>query len=181
MPLPSVTPTHKSPSSCRIQVGHYSTIQAFRDQSGWFKPTPDYVLCKKMTISLQAFRGMTVGVYYFQHKFKDKKQYIGQSLNLHSDLVSLFSRLYEKKEDHLNNLEKELRYNSPDADNWNVSVWTCHHENLAFLHTKLVVQQRTLPPNGLNECIEFNSRKHFHLFCEWYTEYRLKNQHGTDL
>ena len=116
---------------------------------------------------------MTSGIYFFQHKFKRMKRYLGQSLNIHDDLVSLFVRLYEKKEDNLNNLERELRYSSPDANDWNISIFPFHPEQLCLELTKMIAAQRTLPPNGLNECLEFSSRQHFNLFCEWYTEYRL--------
>lgn len=177
LPPPVSSPTPK-PSAC-IQVGKYPTIQAFRDRSGWFKPSPDIILSHKILVSPQVFRNMMCGVYYFQHKFQPTKQYVGSSLKLFLELVTLFERLYEKKEDKLNSLERELRFNSPDASEWNVSVWTCHADNLSLELSKLIIQQRALSPNGLNESLDFVSRMHFNSFCEWYTEYRLKNKGTT--
>ena len=179
MPLPhekNEKSDHTPGQSRHIQVGKYPTIHAFREQSGWFTPTPDFALCRKMTLSMQAFKGMSSAIYYFQHKYEETKHYVGKSNAAHTDLVTLFSRLYEKSEEKLNTLERELRFNSPDAKDWNVSIWACHFDNLDLEETKLIVQQRSLYPEGLNEQLNFTSRRHFNLFCEWYTDYRLKKQ-----
>ncbi len=174
MPLPQdlATPIKKKLASCPIRAGKYPTIQAFKLESGWFRPSPDLIICKKMNISPQAFVSIGSGVYLFQHKYIPNIQYLTSSLTLHKDMIGLLNNLYEKKEENLNNLEKELRFNSPNADQWNVSFWKCHHEKLSFVLSKLIVRLRTLPPTGINERLEFTSRKHFYSFCEWYTEYR---------
>lgn len=174
MPLPSQP--EPAPITACIKVGKYPTIQAFREKSGWFRPAPDIVLSGKVFMSPQVFRTMMCGVFYFQHKFEPTKHYVGSSLKLFHHLVSLFERLYEKKEDNLNNLERELRFNTPDASDWNVCVWICHADDLSLEVSKHIIEHETLPPKGLNESLEFVSRKHFHAFCEWYTEYRVKNK-----
>ena len=168
--LTNVPTTPPSP----IISGSYPTIQSFFSESGWFQPTVDMVLSKKLSISLHVFRRMHCAVYYFQHKYDPSKHFVGKSLELYDDLTRLFSRLYEKPIEQLNSLEKELRFNSSKSEQWNVRAWTHSKEELDYEFCKLIVQRKSLQPSGLNEELKFISRKDFTKFCEWYTEQRHK-------
>ena len=119
---------------------------------------------------------MQTGVYLFQHKFDIKKKYIGKSMALYSDLTRLFSGLYDKPDEKMTALERELRYGTPDAKDWNVRVWGTPPDKTYLEQAKLIIQHRTLVPSGLNEEVSFVSRKDFNAFCEWYTEFRRKKR-----
>ena len=109
LPLPNSSPILPRPVSAKpspptesksvarpLQRSKYPTIHDFLRGSGWFKPTVESVLSKKMSLSLQGFRRLRYGVYFFQHKYDDHLQYVGKSLSLSDDLTRLFSCLYDK-------------------------------------------------------------------------------------
>ena len=188
MPLPhelSTSPGYssnsKSPfnpqlSPSFIPKGKYPTIHSFRNESGWFSPAVDAVLCRKINISLHVLKRTTSGLFFFQHKFERQKQYIGKSLSLYNDLTLLFSRLYEKPTENLNSLEKELRFYSSDAKDWNVRMWQYPPDILDLECAIMIVQQRCLYPYGLNKELVISSKKDWTTFCEWYTEHRQKQK-----
>lgn len=127
-------------------------------------------------MSLHAFRKLTSAVYYFQHKFDRTKHFVGKSLQIYSELTQLFSRLYEKSAENLNPLEKELRYHSSDAQQWNFRMWQYSPTELELECAKLIIKQRCLQPHGLNSELRLVSKDDFTKFCIWYTEERRKSK-----
>lgn len=132
------------------------------------------VLAVKFNFSHQVFRQMTSAVYYFQHKYDLKKDYVGRSLQLYNELTQMFVRLYEKPPNQLTPLEEELRYNSPDASSWNVRAWSHPPTALQLESAKLIVRQNSLQPYGMNKELNFECKEEFQKFCMWYTEERQK-------
>ena len=73
-------------------------MMEFCEKSGWFTPSVEGVLVRKMGMQLTAFQSTKCGVYIFVHKTDPKKKYVGQSRNLSQDMIHLFHRLFEKPE-----------------------------------------------------------------------------------
>ena len=76
-------------------------MEEFIEKSGWFMPSVEGVLVKKMSMQLTAFQSTKCGVYLFIHKTELHKKYVGKSRNLCQDMVHLFHRLFEKPEGEL--------------------------------------------------------------------------------
>ena len=76
-------------------------MEEFIEKSGWFMPSVEGVLVKKMSMQLTAFQSTKCGVYLFIHKTELHKKYVGKSRNLCQDMVHLFHRLFEKPESEL--------------------------------------------------------------------------------
>ncbi|CAI8004235.1 hypothetical protein GBAR_LOCUS3860 [Geodia barretti] len=103
--------------------GKYNTIQEFISKSGWFQPSVEAVLCRKAVIQIPVFLTMTTGVYLFKHRFRANLQYVGKSHNVYKGLIQMFHRLFERPDSKLNPVELQLKYHSPDSDQW----WVLHH------------------------------------------------------
>ena len=181
-PPTSSTNTHRhSPPTSSTNVvklpprrsAKYAAFQNFCRESGWFTPNLDVVLATKTFCSYQVFREMRSGVYYFQHKYDRTKHYAGKSLQLYVDLTQMFTYLYEKPVEQMNPLEIHLRFHNPDANLWNVRAYEYDLESLDLELLKLIVQQRCLHPEGLNEKLTIVTKQDFAKFCEWYTKERL--------
>ncbi len=128
------------------------------------------VLCKMMYSShLSTLTSVTTGVYIFTHKYQTTKRYVGKSRTCYHDLVQMFHRLYEKKEDKLSMLEKELKYNSPDAEQWSFRIYSVGNPDAVEAEAnKRILLHNTLVPLGLNCSVRFTSRESFNLFAEMY-------------
>lgn len=178
MPLPPSAsgPQYHVTSPLATKFGKYSNSQIFVTNSGWFQPTVGMTLSTKLHIPEYVFRQMTSAVYFFQHKHDRTKDYVGKSLLLYNDLTQMFVKLYEKPVDQLNPLEEELRYNSPDADLWNVRAWSHPPVMLELEATKMVIKLNSLHPRGLNKSITLESKEDFQKFCVWYTTERQKKK-----
>ena len=173
MPLPhELAPPPTKPVTVGVKPKY--TIQSFRQNSGWFFPTIEATLAKKCNIQSMALAQMKSATYYFQHKFDHKAHYIGKSHEVLSDLTRLILRLYEKPEDKLNVLEKEMKYKYPDANEWNVRVWACNSQQLDYEWARNIIRCDSLQPRGLNELFVLHSESEWTNFCQWYTEFRKK-------
>ena len=71
-------------------------MEEFIEKSGWFMPSVEGVLVKKMSMQLTAFQSTKCGVYLFIHKTELHKKYVGKSRNLCQDMVHLFHCPFEK-------------------------------------------------------------------------------------
>lgn len=120
---------------------------------------------------LSTLTSVTTGVYIFTHKYQTTKRYVGKSRTSYHDLVQMFHRLYEKKEEKLNLLEKELKYNSPDADQWSFRIYSVNNpDQVEPEANKRILLHNTLHPMGLNINVRFTSRESFDLFAEMYAK-----------
>ena len=153
--------------------GKYSTSETFRQKSGWFRPSIQIVLSKKLRMSVDSMMMIGISLFYFQHKKHKQKRYIGYCDNLCNDLVFMISSLYEKEEDDLNPLEMQLIMHHPNVDDWKVRAWkVMNPENLYVEHCQLIIQYETLQPKGLNEKLNFRSKEDWTAFCYWYTQHK---------
>ena len=177
MPLPhELAPLPPKPVVTLEKRTVYSTIQSFREKSGWFFPTIEATIAKKCNIQSMALAQMKSAVYYFQHKFDIKAHYVGKSTDVLSDLTRLILRLYEKPESKLNVLEKEMKYNYSNANEWNVRVWGCHIQQLDYEWARNIIRCDSLRPRGLNEVFVLHSESDWTNFCQWYTDFMKKKK-----
>ena len=83
----------------------------------------------------------------------------------------MFHRLFEKKEDKLNMLEREIKYNSPDADQWSFRIYSVSNPDAVEAEAnQRILLHNTLQPLGLNSAIRFTSRESFYHFAEMYAK-----------
>jgi len=82
----------------------------------------------------------------------------------------MFHRLFEKKEDKLNELEKEIKYNSPDSDQWTFRIYSVNNDAVEVEANKRILMNNTLQPSGLNTEVRFTSRDSFYQFAESYAK-----------
>lgn len=148
----------------------YKNQKEFSQNSGWFSPNLETVLCKMMySGQLSALTSVTTGVYIFIHKQQRKKRYVGKSRTAYHDLVQMFHRLFEKKEDKLNTLEKEIKYNSPDAEQWSFRIYSASSsDSIEAEANKNILTNNTLQPSGLNNEVKFSTKESFYRFAEVY-------------
>ena len=120
---------------------------------------------------LSALTSVTTGVYIFIHKQQRTKRYVGKSRTAYHDLVQMFHRLFEKKEDKLNAFEKELKYNSPDAEQWSFRIYSANNSDAIEAEAnKNILTNNTLHPAGLNTEVRFSSKESFYRFAEAYAK-----------
>ena len=113
----------------------------------------------------------------FCYRSDRKKKYVGTSYSLYVDLVQLFHRLYEKPDDRLSPIERELKYSHPDADQWFVTVQLVMNPDILPLEeAKAIVSLRMLVPEGLNSELSFQTREHWYEFSAWYKEFRKERE-----
>ena len=166
----------KSKSSSKnysqTSVTKYKHQKDFVQNSGWFTPSLETVLCKMMySGQVTALTSITTGIYIFTHKHQRTKRYVGKSRTAYHDLVQMFHRLYEKKENKLSVLERELKFNSPDAEQWTFRIYSVSSADLLESEAnKRILQNNTLHPNGMNTEIRFCSKESFYLFAETYAK-----------
>ena len=148
----------------------YRDQKEFVQKSGWFSPNLETALCRMMfSGQIIALTSMTTGIYIFLHKHQKTKKYVGKSRAIYHDLVQMFHRLYQKKENKLNPLEKEIKFNSPDADQWYFRMYSVGSPDLLEVEAnKRILEYNTLHPSGLNTEVRFTSKESFHLFAESY-------------
>ena len=157
------------------QAKYRSQIEFMR-KSGWFSPNLETVLCKKMNTQLSAVSKFP-GVYYFTNRETPKKGYTAKSKNAFYDIVQMFHQLYDKAHDKLSPLEKELRYNLPDAKGWAIRLLTVPDvESLDFHESWSIVNHHSLHPEGLNTKLTFYSKEHFYEFAEKYRAKKIKDK-----
>lgn len=154
------------------QTAKYESQKEFSQKSGWFTPTLETVLCKMMySGQLSALTSVTTGVYIFIHKHQRTKRYVGKSRTAYHDLVQMFHRLFEKKEDKLSALEKEMKYNSPDADQWSFRIYSANNSDFIEADAnKIILTNNTLQPSGLNSEVRFSTKESFYKFAESYAK-----------
>lgn len=142
------------------------------EKSGWFTPSLEKVLCQMMYSShITTLTSVTTGVYIFTHKLQRTKRYVGKSRTCYHDLVQMFHRLFERKEDKLGMLEKEIKYNSPDADQWTFRIYSVSNaDSMEVEANKRIILNNTLFPNGLNIEIRFSTKASFYEFAEVYAK-----------
>ena len=142
------------------------------ERSGWFTPGLERVLCRMMySDNIGSLTSVTTGVYIFTHKRQRTKRFVGKSRTCHHDLVQMFHRLYERKEDKLSTLEKEIKYNSPDADEWSFRIYSVNNPDCVEMEAnKRIILNNTLYPNGLNTEFRFSSKESFYQFAEVYAK-----------
>ncbi len=154
-----------------VPQAKYSSQLEFARKSGWFSPTLETVLCKKMgNANLAAFSN-SAGIYHFHHMDHDGKCYTAKSRSAFYDIVQMFHQLYNKPHKKLSPLEFELRYNLPDAKGWMIRLYTVSDPKL--IHSEEVwhiVMNRTLQPDGLNKQLTFISKEQFYEFAEKYAK-----------
>lgn len=119
-----------------------------------------------------SFRSLRQGVYIFIHVSDPTLKYVSKSNSLYQDLIALIHRLFEKPDNKLSPLEVELKYSCPDASEWYVRVLPVVNPDLVDIEeTKMMVQHRSVWPEGLNRELTFYSKNHFYAFAEWYARY----------
>ena len=83
----------------------------------------------------------------------------------------MFHRLFEKKEDKLSALEKELKYNSPDAEQWTFRIYSVSNpDSMEAEANKRILINNTLHPSGLNTEVKFTTKESFYQFAEEYSK-----------
>eukprot|EP00731_Ephydatia_muelleri_P022866 Em0015g449a len=153
-----------------LKQSRYLTVDEFRENSGWFKPTLEKVLMDKIQLNLQAFSQLSGGTYFFQHKWEADLKYAMCSADVHGELIQLLKNLYDKPLESLNPLETVIRCQHPDASAWSIRTWrVTNPEELGVEMAKLVIKHRTLQPFGLNVSVKFSSRKEWESFCTQYS------------
>ena len=152
------------------QPAKYKNQKEFSQSSGWFSPNLETVLCKMMYSGhVSALTSVTTGVYIFIHKYQRTKRYVGKSRTAYHDLVQMFHRLFEKKESKLNALEREIKYNSPDAEQWSFRIYSAgNSDSIEAEANKNILTNNTLHPSGLNAEVKFTSKESFYRFAETY-------------
>ncbi len=157
--LTSINPTLK-----------YCNQKEFLTKSGWFTPNLETVLCKMMySDHIIALTSITTGIYIFTHKRQRNKRYVGRSRTAYHDLTQMFHRLFEKENDKLGPLEKEIKFNSPDADQWTFRMFSVRSDTLESECNQRIIQHNTLHPSGLNTNVTFSSKESFYSFAENYS------------
>ncbi len=154
-----------------VPPAKYSSQLEFTRKSGWFSPTLETVLCKKMgNANLAAFAN-SAGIYHFNHMDHACKCYTAKSKIAFYDIVQMFHQLYEKPHKKLSPLEFELKYNLPDAKGWMIRLFTVSDPGLIYSEEVWhIAVHRTLQPDGLNKQLTFHSKEHFYEFAEKYAK-----------
>lgn len=161
------------------QTAKYQNQKEFAQKSGWFTPNLETVLCKMMySGQVSALTSVTTGVYIFIHKHQRTKRYVGKSRTVYHDLVQMFHRLFEKKENKLNALEREMKHNSPDADQWSFRVYSASNSDFIEADAnRNILINNTLHPSGLNSEVRFTTKESFYKFAESYA--RIQRDKAT--
>ena len=168
------SPKAKTPEP-EPQAKYHSQLEFMR-KSGWFSPTLETVLCKKMNTQLSAVSRFP-GVYYFVHRETRNKGFTAKSKNAFYDIVQMFHQLYDKPYDKLSPIERELKYINPDAKGWVIRLLTVPDaESLDFNEAWSIVNHRSLHPEGLNPKLTFHSKEHFYEFAEKYRAKKIKEK-----
>ena len=108
-------------------------------------------------------------------RYDETKHHVTTSYSLYVDLVQFFHRLYEKEDDQLSEIERELKYFHPDADQWYLGVDNIKNpDSLLLAKSTTIVKFRMLKPEGLNSDLSFQSREHWYEFAAWYKEFHKK-------
>ena len=180
-PSLSLPPSPSLPQAASKRVSNtyvvkckYQSQKEFAEKSGWFNPSLETVLCRMMhSTLLSTLTSVTTGVYIFTHKLHRTKRYVGRSRTCYHDLVQMFHRLFERKEDKLNILEREIKYNSPDADQWTFRIYSVSNSisSVEVEANKRIILNNTLQPNGMNTEIRFSSKESFYRFAEVYAKH----------
>ena len=164
---------NSSPSSnitkCKSK---YENQAEFVKKSGWFSPTLENVLCRMMHCgNISALTSTTTGVYIFTHKHLQSKKYVAMSRTAYYDLIQMFHRLYDIKDERLNALEWEMKYNSPNASQWMVRIYSVSNAQMLEVEGNLVIiSNNALQPAGLNKEVKFTSKDSFYSFAEVYAK-----------
>jgi len=91
--LQALRPNRREAPEIFREPGKYRTMMEFCEKSGWFTPSVEGVLVRKMGMQLTAFQSTKCGVYIFVHKTDPKKKYVGQSRNLSQDMNTSVSQV----------------------------------------------------------------------------------------
>ena len=83
----------------------------------------------------------------------------------------MFHRLYDKKDERLSALEKEIKYNSPDASDWVFRIYSLSSaDQLEVEVNRRILENNTLEPAGMNTEIRFSTKESFLKFAEAYAQ-----------
>jgi len=150
----------------------YSNQKEFVQKSGWFVPNLEHVLCKMMfTSNVSVLTTTTTAIYMFVHKRSPTKKFVAKSRTAYHDLVQMFHRLYDKKDEKLSALEKEIKYSSPDCSDWVFRIYSVPSADLLKAEAnKRILENNSLQPSGMNTEIKFSSKDSFMKFAESYAQ-----------
>ena len=150
----------------------YSDQKEFVQKSGWFLPSLEHVLCKMMyTTNVSVLTSTTTAIYMFVHKRSPTKKFVAKSRTAYHDLVQMFHRLYDKKNEKLSSLEREIKYNSPDSSDWVFRIYSVTSSDLLEAEASMrILENNTMQPCGMNTAIEFSSKESFMKFAESYAQ-----------
>ncbi len=161
-----------APAPAVYRQPKYANQKEFVHKSGWFAPSLENVLCKMMySTNVSVLTATTTGIYMFVHKRSPTKKYVAKSRTAYHDLVQMFHRLYDKKDERLTTLEREIRYNSPDAADWMFRIYALSSADLLEAEAnKRILENNTLHPSGMNTELKFSSKESFFKFAEDYAQ-----------
>ena len=112
---------------------------------------------------------LTVGVVMLTHRKKKSARFIGSSSNLFSYLYKIFKDLYKKEVNELTPIEVELKYFSPNAEDWSMTVWLYDNADQVSMATnQKLMEHCCLRPHGLNHEISWNSKEEWKEFASCY-------------
>ena len=95
-------------------------------------------------------------------------RYYASSHNLSKFLYDLFFNLYEKSNTELTPLEVELKYRSPQAEDWIFQYWPCKTTREASMEAfKKILTYKNLQPNGLNEALVVSGKDGWLELSDW--------------
>ena len=130
------------------------------------------VISRKVVVDVAAFPELGSGVYFMCHRTKKQAKWVGASPDLCRTLCGLFFHLYQKERSKLSPLEVELKFFSPLAADWDITVWTAEPNELVLERAKKIVEYKTLKPLGLNNALKFTTKEAWEVFTAWYAPQR---------
>ena len=102
------------------------------------------------------------------HNKKKNVKFVKGSKNLCKFLYRHFKCLYKTRLEKLTSLGVELKYFSPNADDWSIKVWQFDSIDRLTMETNIkIVEYHCLRPQGLNSTLTFSSKEEWIDFVMW--------------
>ena len=110
------------------------------------------------------------------HKKKENIKFVKGTGNLYKFLHHHFKCLYRRELDKLTSLGVELKYFSPNAEDWSIKVWQYDSVDRITMETnKKIMEYRCLRPHGMISKLTFSSKEEWTDFVKWYRDYILND------